>query len=293
MSMKTDIVIHPSTRERLNDLILNPFQALLISGPDGIGKTTVAKYYLSVLLQCSIDAIDNYKYGLIISPDKKSISIDQIRQLNEFLTLKTIGSDKIRRFVMIEHANLMTTAAQNSLLKNLEEPPSDTLIILTAGHRFSLIPPILSRVQSLEVYLPTRDMLSEHFQLDDDKFTKIYGLCAGLPGLMAAYVDDNNQKNNEPIIEAFSEARLLLNLSLFDRLCRVEKIAKANYPPYLLTDLLTRMATAALVQQSQKQNNTPSILKWQRVLKAGYTASNKLTAGSNVKLSLSELMLNL
>ena len=81
---------------------------------------------------------------LHITPDK-SIGIDEIRQIQFFLSRKPISSN--HNTVVIHQAHLLTLPAQPALLKTLEEPPPGALIYLVTLTPDSLLPTILSRVQ--------------------------------------------------------------------------------------------------------------------------------------------------
>jgi len=70
--------------------------------------------------------------------------------------LKTAGKNNLRRFVIIEDADLLTDDAQNSLLQLLEEPPIDTMIILLIQNLQEILPTILSRLQIISVKKPSK-----------------------------------------------------------------------------------------------------------------------------------------
>jgi len=74
-----------------------------------------------------------------------SIGIEQIRDLEKKLTLKPYKA-KIK-IAVINEAEKLTHPAQNALLKTLEEPPANSLIILTAAKKDLLLPTIVSRCQ--------------------------------------------------------------------------------------------------------------------------------------------------
>ena len=74
--------------------------------------------------------------------DRESIVKDQILELTDRLMLKPFGS---RYAVLIEDAHLMNAAAQNKLLKTLEEPASEAVIVLLSDRREALLPTVLSR----------------------------------------------------------------------------------------------------------------------------------------------------
>ena len=79
---------------------------------------------------------------------KKSIGIEEVRTISGFLKIKPLGQRKI---VVIKEANLLTTEAQNSLLKILEEPPIYAQIFLESNTIENLLPTILSRCQKIKI----------------------------------------------------------------------------------------------------------------------------------------------
>lgn len=85
-----------------------------------------------------------------ILPEKNSISVEQIRNLNSEIYIKPNGDRKI----YIIEAHDITVAAQNALLKTLEEPPSYAVIILI-GKQSSFLSTIISRC----IYIPSLNFL--------------------------------------------------------------------------------------------------------------------------------------
>jgi len=83
----------------------------------------------------------------VVIPDGNQIKIDQIRDIQDFVFLKPLGSSKV---VVIDDAGKMNPQAQNALLKTLEEPPEGVLFILISTLKGELLPTILSRCQVLE-----------------------------------------------------------------------------------------------------------------------------------------------
>jgi len=78
-------------------------------------------------------------------PDKRDISIDQLREMQRTLSLRPYEAP--RKVCIIEPAERMSVNAANSLLKTLEEPPGDALIILLTENAGMLLPTIRSRCQ--------------------------------------------------------------------------------------------------------------------------------------------------
>lgn len=79
----------------------------------------------------------------------QSIGIETVKLLQKKLFLKPIRSKN--KLIVIEDAQLLTPEAQNALLKVLEEPPANTIIILGTETKDALLPTILSRCQIIEL----------------------------------------------------------------------------------------------------------------------------------------------
>lgn len=96
---------------------------------------------------------------LIFLAGKDSLGIEEIRQLEHRLNLKPYRSSY--KATIVEDAQRLTVPAQNALLKTLEEPPKNTLLILTAPQPGNLLPTIVSRCQIIELAPKTEIKLSE------------------------------------------------------------------------------------------------------------------------------------
>lgn len=130
--------------------------ALLFSGRKGIGKYKVATYaammYLcenknacGVCLPCRHfrKGVNENFITVAVPEDKKSISIDDIRALREWVFMAS-GEGK-GKVAIIDDAHLMTTEAANAFLKTLEEPPEGNVFILVTPAPYKLLPTIVSR----------------------------------------------------------------------------------------------------------------------------------------------------
>jgi DNA polymerase III gamma/tau subunit len=171
----SNIVLHPQTSKQLQAFTDKPSHALLLIGPMGSGKLSVAKIIAETTLD--IPTVTDHPYSLHIVPDGTSIGIEAIRRIEQFLSLKVPGKRLYRRAIIIEQAQRLSTEAQNALLKNLEEPPADTIIILTATHASGLLPTIRSRAQTIIVNQPDREALSKQFPATDPPaYNRAYAL---------------------------------------------------------------------------------------------------------------------
>lgn len=145
--------------------------ALMLVGPNGLGKTAFAKALSAWLLchdrgvshscgQChSCQWIENHTHPdfFILHPENANvIKIDQIRALKELLSQTSVQSGY--KVVLIEPLESMNTASFNALLKTLEEPLGNVVFILVT-HKPNQIPlTIQSRVQSIKFKPPSREI---------------------------------------------------------------------------------------------------------------------------------------
>lgn len=102
-----------------------------------------------------------------ISPQKKQISIDQIREIKRHIWQKPAKA-KVK-FVAVKDADMLTPEAQNALLKLLEEPPSHAVIILSTQRKQKLLPTIRSRTVEINASFPKK-YLSKNIEFQDNNF---------------------------------------------------------------------------------------------------------------------------
>jgi len=132
--------------------------AYLFAGPDGVGKTLLATAFAKALLCPVPDAPHDAsclvcrRVGdgqhpdllLVAAPDERRfIMIDQVRDLCRQVALRPV--EAARRIAVLREADRMNEEAANALLKTLEEPPAQTVLILTTARPRNLLPTIRSR----------------------------------------------------------------------------------------------------------------------------------------------------
>jgi len=140
--------------------------AVMLAGPIGVGKRAAAAWMAAQKLSPDpLTILPTYPLEVIEHPDmrwistledKKAIGIDQIRSLVGELVLTSHGG--LGKVAVIEPANDMTVNAANSLLKTLEEPPGDVLLILVADRTGKLPATVFSRCQRIDIVAPTESM---------------------------------------------------------------------------------------------------------------------------------------
>ena len=156
---------------------------------------------------------------LVIEPEL-SIGIDQVRQVQHFLSRKPIQSD--RNIVVIRQAHLLTLPAQHALLKTLEEPPGNSQIYLVTDYPDQLLPTVLSRVQLIDS--PTNPRQTDAKQLD--KTQKLLGK------LLAAPVGERLKLMEA---QAFTRDTALLFLDQLEQLIHQDLSLAKLYPKMVAT----------------------------------------------------------
>jgi len=184
----------------------------------------------------------------------------------------------------------MTAQAQNALLKTIEEPPEGTVLMLTAAHELDVLPTIRSRVQVLNLQIPTLAQLKEFLAAGGFKaaaIDKALLMSGGLPGLTQALLEGDE---SHPLVAATSRARDVLQKPTFERLTMVDELVK-NKQEWLDTlFIIDRMAQINLEKPGSSQ---AVIKKWHGVLKAANDATTQTLASGQVKLVALNFMINL
>ncbi|BBB29311.1 DNA polymerase III subunit delta' [Neptunomonas japonica] len=149
--------------------------ALLLSGMPGIGKARLAESIAGYVMchqpqtnsacgQCRSCVLLNSSghpdlYFLRPEEKGKPIKVDQVRQLTEFM--HNTAQQGGYRVVVLEPAESMNISAANALLKTLEEPGRDTLLILITHQLGQVLPTVKSRCQRLDCHPPDETVAVE------------------------------------------------------------------------------------------------------------------------------------
>ncbi|SDH45359.1 DNA polymerase III subunit delta' [Pseudomonas panipatensis] len=145
--------------------------AYLLHGPAGIGKRVLADHLVAFLLcqhpldgaacgqckACHLLAAGTHPDYFQLQPEEpeKPIRVDQVRELVEFVVQTAqLGGRKV---VLLEPAEAMNLNAANALLKSLEEPSGDTVLLLISHQPSRLLPTIKSRCVQQACPLPSAE----------------------------------------------------------------------------------------------------------------------------------------
>jgi len=287
------LVLHPATQDAVEQFLVKPGHALLIEGPSGAGKSTLAAYIATQLLDIEPEALNHYPFFQLVTTTEKTISIDVIRDVQRFMRLKTLGTERaIRRILIVQDAQYLTVEAQNAFLKLLEEPPADTIIIMTTVNQSALLPTIRSRAQHLRVNVPSQASLVSWYGQQGIKKTEIdkaYYMSEGHVGLMSALLIGDEA---HPLVAQIQIAKKLLSLTAFERLTMVDQLTKQRIETEQLLQALQLICHAGLIVATE-QGQLAVTKRWHNSLRKLTGAEQSYQANPNLKLLMTDLLLGL
>lgn len=182
----SEIVGHEQIKEHMQAAIRDkkPFHAYLFQGEEGVGKEALARTFAAGL-QCQSESADkpckecvscrqmesgNQPDVIWVTREKASLGVDEIReQLCNTMDIKPFSSPY--KIYLVPEAEKMTEAAQNALLKTIEEPPEYGIVVLMTSNISALLPTIQSRCLTMEFRplstVVVESYVKEHCQVPD------------------------------------------------------------------------------------------------------------------------------
>lgn len=325
--------------------------ALLFTGIEGVGKATVARLFAmacncsapkpeavpetsdskafrlspvhekseiygdpispcSVCKSCRKIETGNHPDIIHVKPSGPFIRIDQIRTLCSTLALKPYEAKL--RVVIISDAHTMNPPASNALLKVLEEPPEQTLLVLTALHPSDLLPTVASRCQHIRFNPISRKHLAEKLVetagLDPDDAAVISTMANGSyskafsmtrPGQRDNWIERRRWLLGE--VDALSSRPISLKLAFAARLAKDKEILPDSLEVIktYLRDLVVakyypeKIINKDLTDKIQYASQKMSVASLLKKIKNIQTTQKDIQANANLRLALEVLMVRL
>lgn len=247
--------------------------AILLTGAKGLAKTNlaldIAQYSLCAkpsdltacgqCHSCQLFSAGAHPDHLLIEPEEagKTIKIDQIRALKEKQSLTPNIAEW--KTVVIHPAHKMTTSASNSLLKLLEEPPAQTLLILVSSQPQQLPVTIRSRCQLWPMQSPENTLTENWLKQQGSEFSTsqlaiLKPLAKGAP-LMLQQLQQNG-------VDVLSQ-QLQQDLQLLMQGKGNPVQLTASWQPYDLLTVMHILFYAVKNQLTSLQNAPEAAMLWQ------------------------------
>ncbi|MDD5251349.1 MAG: DNA polymerase III subunit delta' C-terminal domain-containing protein [Patescibacteria group bacterium] len=171
--------------------------AYLLTGPDGVGKATLARWFVGRVLGAErpeihpdfllVERGDDPKTG----KPRKDIALEQVQHLVGWLSLGAMGSGW--KAVVLEGAQHLNKESGNALLKSLEEPKEKTVLLLTADSADSVLPTVRSRCQIVALGRVPEEAIAEAMRAagaTDEDAQLLARLSSGCPGRALTYFNE-------------------------------------------------------------------------------------------------------
>lgn len=274
--MTLEPLFHPTTALALHQLKQQLPQSLLVTGPQGSGLTTAARWLT-----------DNTFVEQLVPRDAKgnqtlegTIGVEAIRDL---YTQTRTRSTK-RQVILLKNAEQMSPAASGAFLKLLEEPGRSIHFILTSHQPHKLLPTIRSRVQSTEIKPLTTEQtaafLDRHAMADTTKRRQLLFIAAGLPAELSRLMSDEAYFQEKARI--ISDARDFLKSNSYQKLLTIHTYRQDRDRTLQLCDAILTLLEHSLVIKPQP----PLVAQIERLL----AIRERIAANGNAALQLAQFV---
>ncbi len=268
-----NLVLEDVTRQLLEAFASNPSHGLLLTGETGVGLYTIA---------CELGS-GLYTKGRVLTvlpEDGKDITIEQVRAL--YVDTKSIHSDGLT--VIIDDGDRLSLPAQNALLKLLEEPPQNTLFIITTHYPGSLLMTIRSRLSEIEVRRVSKTssdaLIAANFD-DSSKKLQVSFLAQGRPAEIIRLAHDPDRFDLQAAV--IRDARGFIQSPVYDRLVMANAYSQRD-KAFQLVDALSSVTIFA-----QRRSEHIPAHQYLSIV----TATDHLYENAHAKLQLMKLALTL
>lgn len=243
----------------------NVAHSYIFAGPPQIGKHTVALTMAHILqceqgfchdcVTCSQISKGIHSETMEFRDDGETLGIDAIRDLLNRLYLTPSARYKI---VIIERAERMTTEAANCLLKMLEEPPPQTLFMITTDNILELLPTVISRSRTLNFQTCSSaellDFLSLEYMDREPKTLELAcELSLGRPGVAFKILEDPDMMEFYTMLYRDINRFFAFN-NIFERFVYLQELIEDSNKIGIFLDIFTHLARKKMLEGDPRTN---------------------------------------
>ena len=213
------------------------FHSYLFTGIKGVGKTTTANAFVFHLLckekkspcgecsSCKKLIKEVHPDVLKIFPEKKEITIKQVREVIQFLKYRPIEGEY--KVIIIDQAEKMNLEAANALLKSLEEPPEFAIFILITENFTKLLPTIVSRSQVVRFHSLPKEVivkeLKKRYWFEDEVAESLADISQGSLGFAMELAEKGGLEELSAFVKAGLSQDFQVKFRIVERLAALEK----------------------------------------------------------------------
>lgn len=278
--------------------------AFMFSGESQIGKKKIAfDFARNIFCGCGECKICNdFEKGilvdfLLIEEEEGKIKIEKTRELQSFLKLKTYSARK--KIVIIDNAHLLGIDSQNSILKTLEEPSNNSILILITNYSEKIIDTIKSRVQRID-FSPSSKKEIQDFLIfkgaDEKEAGEIAMFSSGKVGKAVEFFE--NKEKKELFLETITKIKKVHKLGFEEKF---EYASLLHKEPEIVNEVLDiferfyrRVMLLKLLGKEEEGFENCSLIDIEKVLeKIQETKYYLKNTNTNKKLLLENLLIKI
>jgi DNA polymerase III delta' subunit len=286
------VIGHERVVELLRREVSSPAQSYLFTGPDSVGKGTLATRFAAALL-CAEDGVHDVecrscrliRTGVhpdvtVIEPEgATSLGVEQARAVVSRASLRPVESD--RSVFLFPEAGTMTEQAANALLKTLEEPTGSVVFLLVTESEDDLPATVASRCRTVHLGRVPQDVMIEALVgagLSPGEAEGVAIVAGGRPGLALALM-------NRPEVSGFRDLWLSIPGQVTPRPGDGQRLASMVLSE--LTPLVDRSVTDEMTkereQRTRRRVEQSLLVNGLEILASWYSDSASLQMGGPVR----------
>jgi DNA polymerase III delta' subunit len=288
------VIGHDRVVDLLRREVPSPAQAYLFTGPDSVGKGTLAVRFAAALLcsengqhevecrSCRLVRMGAHPDVTVVEPEgASSLGVDQARTVVTRASLRPVESDK--SVFLFPEAGSMTEQAANALLKTLEEPTASVLFLLVAESEDDFPATVASRCRTIHigrVPLPTMVGALEERGMERSMAESVAVVSGGRPGLALALMD-------QPEVAQFRDLWLSIPGQVTPHPGDGQRLASAVLAEIspLVDQSVTGEMSKDREQRARRRAEQSLLVNGLEILASWYTDSASLQMGGSVRNS--------